>query len=109
MFKTFRALSRLSKTQRDALDQKSLTGHFVLRELLEDLRALSEYDRLADDWRRSAGKAIPLLIVFSIFAIFPVAATEFLPLLALPISMICIAIILGISLLRLRRLDRGRS
>jgi hypothetical protein len=104
MFAAFRALQQLSKTQREAIESKQVSGAYPPSLLLENLRALSEFDRLADKWRGTATIALPLLAVAAVFT-FVIALNATRYLLPLPIALLGAAVVIGVSLLRLRKLD----
>jgi hypothetical protein len=104
MIKAFRALGRLSKPQRAALDRMRLSGHFAVGPLLDDLRALAEYDRQADAWRASAVKLLALLFVCTFFGIFATVITRGL-LWPLPLAFVSAGLLIGWSLVRLKKSD----
>jgi hypothetical protein len=104
MFAAFRALQQLSRTQREAIESKEVSGAYPTALLLDNVRALSEFDRVADKWRRTATIALPILAVASVFT-FVISMSASKLLLPIPIALLVIAIPIAVSLFRLRRLD----
>ncbi|HET6332989.1 MAG TPA: hypothetical protein VFG30_07230 [Polyangiales bacterium] len=104
MFAAFRALQQLSNTQREAIESKQVSGAYPPSLLLDNLRALSEFDRLADKWRRTATIAAPILAVAAVFTLMiSLHTTTYL--LPLPIALLVAAVVIAVSFFRLRPLD----
>jgi hypothetical protein len=104
MFAAFRALNRLSNAEREAIDAKVVAGAYPMAVLLEKLRALSEFDRLADKFRGKMLFTLPLLLFALIVTlILSSALTTWMLVPASALLLTCV--VLGAAMFKLRKLD----
>jgi hypothetical protein len=104
MFKAFLALNRLSRAEREAIDAKEVSGSYPASMLLDKLRALSEFDRLADHWRARAMIALPLMIfALIVLGILTAAGGHWMLVPAGVLFVVCLVV--GFGLFELHHLD----
>jgi len=108
MFKALKARKSLSPEQRALLETKQLAGEYEPGALIALLRPIAEYDRLSDKARTPMGCTTGALFVLA-FVLLIVSANVSPLLLPLPIAALAGAIVLLVTVLKMKKLDLSNN
>jgi hypothetical protein len=108
MFQALKAFRSLSPDQKALLEAKQLSGEFEPRSLIDLLQPVAAYDRLSDKARTPMGCSTAALFVLSL-VLLVVAANVSLLLLPLSLASLGGAVVLLVTVLRLRKLDLSNN